>query len=273
MTRLRAFRRGRTRQTFARHTGGLACIVVAAMLSLPPLQAADQITVLTSGGLAAALQELVPALQRVTGSTVAIAEGATVNNGPTSIPSRLRRGDVVDVVVMSATGLQELIVSGQIAAGSRVDLAQSGIGMAVRAGAPKPDISSVDALKRTLLNAASVAVSTSISGVYIEQELFPRLGIADQMKSKTRRYDERVGAVVARGDAALGFQQVSELKPMAGIDYVGPLPVEVQRVTVFAAGIASSSVHRDAARQAVAFLASESASAAIAKSGLEPVTR
>jgi molybdate transport system substrate-binding protein len=262
-----------TRKTVASQTRRLVSIVIAAVVLLAPLGAADQITVLTSGGLAAALHELVPALEQATGSTVAIAEGATVNNGPTSIPSRLRRGDVVDVVVMSATGLQELIASGHIAAGSRVDLAQSGIGMAVRAGAPKPDISSVDALKQTLLKATSVAVSTSISGVYIEQELFPRLVIAEQMKAKTRRYDERVGAVVARGDAEIGFQQVSELKPIAGIDFVGPLPQDVQRVTVFAAGIASASAHRDAARKVIAFLASESGAAAITKSGLERAVR
>jgi molybdate transport system substrate-binding protein len=251
----------------------LASVVIAALVVLAPVRAADELIVLTSGGLAAPLRELLPALEKATASTVTIAEGATVNNGPTSIPSRLRRGDILDVVVMSATGLEELISSGHIAAGSRVDLARSGIGVAVRAGAPKPDISSVDALKRTLVNAASVAVSTSISGLYIEQELFQRLGIAGQLKGKTRRYDERVGAVVARGDAEIGFQQVSELKPMAGIDYVGPLPPEVQRVTVFAAGIAASSVHRDAARKAIAFLASEAAAAAIAKSGLERAPR
>lgn len=253
----------------ARHVA----IVIAAVVFLAQPRAADQITVLTSGGLAAALHELVPALADATGSTIAIVEGATVNNGPTSIPSRLRRGDAVDVVVMSAAGMQELIASGHIAADSRVDLARSGIGMAVRAGAPKPDISSVDALKRALLNAASVAVSTSISGVYIEQELFPRLGIARQMTAKTRRFDERVGAVVARGDAEIGFQQVSELRPIGGIDYVGPLPPEVQRVTVFAAGMASASPHRDAARKVIAFLGSESAAAAITKSGLERVAR
>jgi molybdate transport system substrate-binding protein len=121
--------------------------------------------------------------------------------------------------------------------------------MAVRAGAPKPDISSVEALKRTLLEAKSIAYSAQVSGVYLATELFPRLGIADQVRAKSLRIErERVGAVVARGDAEIGFQQVSELLPIAGIDYVGPLPAEVQRVTVFSAGIAVGAKSPEAAR-------------------------
>src|SRR3954453_21053513 len=145
--------------------------------------------------------------------------------------------------------------------------------MAVRAGARKPDISSVDAFKRTLLQAKSVAYSSQISGVYLSTDLFPRLGIADQIRSKTKRIEnERVGAVVARGEAEIGFQQISELLPIQGIDYVGPLPPEIQRVTLFSIGIAMNSTHSDAAQDVIRFLTSPTATAAAAKSGLEPVT-
>jgi molybdate transport system substrate-binding protein len=144
--------------------------------------------------------------------------------------------------------------------------------MAVRAGARKPDISSVEALKQTLLAAKSAAYSASVSGDYLVRDLFPRLGIADQLRSKSRRIErERVGAVVARGDAEIGFQQISELLPIQGIDFVGPLPPEVQRVTVVSAGIAANAKDPAAARALVRFLASPAASGAVIKSGMEPM--
>jgi molybdate transport system substrate-binding protein len=144
--------------------------------------------------------------------------------------------------------------------------------MAVRAGAPKPDISSVEALRRTLLQAKSVAYSASVSGVYLSTELFPQLGIADQMKLKSQRIErERVGAVVARGDAEIGFQQISELLPIAGIDYVGPLPAEVQRVTVFSAAVATGAESPEAARALIRFFLSAEGRQTMRTSGLEPV--
>jgi molybdate transport system substrate-binding protein len=145
--------------------------------------------------------------------------------------------------------------------------------MAVRAGARKPDIRSVEGLKQALLAAKSVAYSASVSGDYLVRELFPKLGIADQLQSKSQRIErERVGDVVARGDAEIGFQQISELLPIQGIDLVGPLPPEVQRVTVFSAGIAAGSKHTDAARALIRFLASPAASSAVVKSGMELIT-
>jgi molybdate transport system substrate-binding protein len=156
--------------------------------------------------------------------------------------------------------------------GSRVDLVRSRIAMAVRAGAPKPDISSVDALTRALLSAKSIAYSSSASGVYLSTELFPRLGIVDRIAGKVRQIEsEPVGAVVARGDAEIGFQQISELRPVKGIEIVGPLPDGAQRVTVFSAGISSRAKDADGAKQLIAFLASPAAAAVIEKSGLEPI--
>ena len=145
--------------------------------------------------------------------------------------------------------------------------------MAIRAGAPKPDISSVEALTRALLQAKSIAYSAQASGVYLSTELFQRLGIADQLMGKSQRIErERVGAVVARGEAEIGFQQISELLPVAGIDYVGPLPAEVQRITVFSAGVAADTKSPEAARALIRFFMSPEAARVMTKSGLEPMT-
>ena len=165
------------------------------------------------------------------------------------------------------------IKDGLIMAESYTPLARSAIGMAVRAGTPKPDIGTVDALKRTLLQAKSIAYSASVSGDYLSTELLQRLGIADLALSKCRRIEggERVGAVVARGEAEIGFQQISELLPVPGIDHVTPLPPEVQKVSIFSAGVALSTGDSDAAHALIRFLASPEAAPAITNSGLEPI--
>ena len=230
-----------------------------------------EIRVMTSGAFTAAYLELQPEFERATRNNL-VTLSTTMGSGADYIPTRLQRGEAVDVVIVNEPALDDLIKDGRVVAGSKVPLARSSIGMAVRAGAPKPDISSVDALKRTLLNAKSVAYSASVSGYYLTTELFQRLGIADQMAAKSRRIEgERVGAVVARGEAELGFQQVSELLPVPGIDYVGPLPPEVQKVTVFSAGVAASSKQPEAARALIKFLASPSAASAVIKAGMEPI--
>jgi molybdate transport system substrate-binding protein len=234
---------------------------------------AGEITVMTSGAFTAAYLELVPQFERATKDKVVTA-ATSMGTGSDSIPSRIQRGEPVDVVIVTDAALDELIRDGKVVAGSRVDLARSSIGMAVRAGAPKPDISSVDALRRTLLQAKSIAYSASVSGDYLSMELFQRLGIADQIMGKTKRIErERVGAVVARGEAEIGFQQISELLPVVGIDVVGPLPPEVQRVTVFSAGVAVGARNPEAARALIRALASSEAAPAITRSGLEPITR
>ena len=192
-----------------------------------------------------------------------------MGNAADSIPVRLQRGEPADVVILAGAALDDLIAQGKVLAGSRVDLARSSIGMVVRAGARKPDISSVEALKRTLLEAQSIAYSASASGSYLSTELFPRLGIAEQIKAKSQRIEsERVAVVVARGGAEIGFQQISELRGVPGTDYVGPLPSAVQRITVFAAGVGGKTSDPAAARALIRFLASPEAAAAISKSGL-----
>ncbi|MBT2325661.1 substrate-binding domain-containing protein [Variovorax paradoxus] len=232
---------------------------------------AAPIHVMTSGGFTAAYNELTPAYEKSSGRKVQTAYGASMGAASDSIPSRLARGEPADIVILARPALDALVAEGKVQPGSQVDLVRSSIGFAVRSGTPKPDISTVDALKRTLLAAPSIAYSASASGTYYETELLKKLGIEDQVKPKSRRIlSERVGTVVARGDAALGLQQVSELLPIQGIDYIGPLPAEVQRVTVFSAGIATGAKEPEAARQLIRYFASTQAAPAITKSGLEP---
>lgn len=249
-----------------------AALFAASILFFASSAGAEEIRVMISGAFTAAYLQLIPEFQRTTHNKIVTAYGASMGNAPDSIPSRLQRGEPVDVVILAADALEELIKQGKVVPGSRVDLVRSAIGVAVRAGAPKPDISTVEALKRTLLNATSIAYSASASGVYLSHEMFQRLSIADQISAKCKRIaNEPVGAVVARGEAEIGFQQISELLPVPGIAYVGPLPREVQKVTVFSAGIAVGAKQPDAARALIKFLASPAAAPAIKKSGLEPL--
>jgi len=233
---------------------------------------AAEVKVMISGGFLPAFRILAPEFQSATGDSVATASGPSMGNTPEAIPNRLSRGEPVDVVIMVGSALDDLVKQGKVLPGSRVDLARSKIGMAVRSGTPKPDIGTVEAFKSALLAAKSIAYSDSASGVYLSSVLFPKLGIADQIAGKSRMIPaEPVGAVVARGDAQIGFQQMSELLAVPGVEVVGPLPPEIQKVTVFSAGISSTSKEPDAARALVKFLSSPAAAPVIAKTGIEPV--
>ena len=248
-----------------------ALALICALLTTTTLRA-DEIKVVTSGAFTAAYLELAPEYERTTHNKLVTEFGASMGTTHRAIPMRLERGEAIDVVIMSAPALADLIEQGKVRADSRVDLVQSSIGMAVKAGAPRPDISTIDALKHALLAAKSIAYSDSVSGVYLSTELFPALGIADQIKGKTRMIEaDPVGEAVARGEVEIGFQQVSELLPVKGIDIVGELPPGAQRATVFAAGIPVLSKHPEAAQAFIQWLASPAAYAAITKSGLEPM--
>jgi molybdate transport system substrate-binding protein len=248
-----------------------AALIVACALFFASSAYAGDLKVMTSGAFTAPYLELGPRFERAAKEKL-VTLTTTMGVGVDSIPNRIARGEAVDVVIVAAASLDALIREGRVVAGSKVDLARSDIGMAVRAGASKPDISSVEAFRRTLLQAKSIAYSASVSGDYLVTELVQRLGIADQVLPKSRRVvGERVGAVVARGEAEIGFQQISELLPVPGIDFVGPLPSAIQRTTVFSAGVAAKAENPDAARAFIRFLASPDAADAIRKSGLGPL--
>lgn len=233
--------------------------------------AADELRVMTSGAFTAAYLALKPEFERVTGHTL-VTVTTSMGAGETSIPNRLKRGEAADVVIMDDSALRAAIADALITAVSRVELVKSSVGVAVKSGTPHPDISSVDALRKTLLAARSIAVSASVSGSYLTSELFPQLGVAEAIAAKVKRIEvERVGSVVARGDAEIGFQQMSELRPITGIEIVGPLPSAVQRVSVFSAGVVSRSTHASLAREFIQFLTSPAARPIVAATGLEPL--
>src|SRR5579872_3978860 len=254
-----------------RRFAGAKVLACACVLLTAAAGRAAEIKVVTSGAFTAAYLKLVPDYERATHNKLLTEFGPSMGTTHNAIPLRLERGEAIDVVIMAAPALADLIKQGKVRAGSRVDLVESRIGMAVKAGAPKPDISTVEALKRTLLAAKSIAYSDSASGVYLSTELFPKLGIADQIRGKSRKIEaDPVGEAVARGEVEIGFQQMSELHPVKGIDIVGTLPPGAQRVTVFAAGIPATSKHPEEAKALIQWLASPAAYAAIKKSGLEP---
>jgi molybdate transport system substrate-binding protein len=207
--------------------------------------------------------ELVPQFERATGHKV---ESLWVPS--VQMMSRLRGGETVDLVILSAASLEELRKAGLIS--ERTDLARSGIGVAVKSGARKPDLSSGEAVKQAVLAAKGIAYSTGPSGIYLIK-LFERMGIAESIKPKVKQVQgEPAGGVVARGEAEIAFQQVSELLPVPGIDFVGPLPADIQQITVFSAGLHVAAKQPDAARALVKFLTAPAAAPAIRKKGMEP---
>ena len=249
-------------------------LTAVALLAFSALAHAEEVRVMTSGGFTAAYKILGPKFAATTGNTLDTQLGPSMGKAPEAIPNRLARGEPADVVIMVGYALDDLIKQGKVDPASRVELADSRIGLVVREGAPKPDISSVEALKKTLLDAQSVAYSDSASGVYIEQQLFKKLGIEDQLKPKAKMIAKiPVGSVVATGDYQLGFQQVSELLPVPGVSFVAKIPESVQSVTRFAAGIPVGAQHPQEAKALLAYLAAPAAQKDVQATGLDSVKR
>jgi molybdate transport system substrate-binding protein len=230
--------------------------------------------VMTSGAFTAAHLRLLPAVERITGLR-GVTVTTSIGSGDTSIPNRLTRGEVADLVICDDSIVRGFIRDGLAQAAGHAPLARSMVGLAVRTGAPAPDIGTSDALRATLLRAASIGYSASVSGRYVTTELFKRLGIHDAVMPKCRFIGngQRVGTFIANGEVELGFQQVSELMPIEGIAHITPLPDELQKFTIYSAAVPASALHADAAVRAIRFLSSPEAAADIRATGLEPATR
>jgi molybdate transport system substrate-binding protein len=247
----------------SRQSGTSLILAITIILILPAASLA-QITVLMSGGFSAAYQELLPQFEKTTGITVTTARGASQGDGPTTIGAQLRQGLSADVVIMSREGLAELLQEGRIETGSDIDLGRVPLGVGVRAGTPRPDISTVDAFKQTELRAKSIGIQ-STSAIYLKTRLFPLLGIAGAL---ARRLSGAGAADVARGDAEMVVLPVSEILPVPGVDFVGTIPAEIQLVQVFSAALVKGTKNPDASRRLINFLASEESTPAIERTGM-----
>jgi molybdate transport system substrate-binding protein len=227
---------------------------------------AADIRVLSSNAIKEAYLELVPQFEQASGHRVATTWAPTVE-----IMQRMAAGETFDLVIMAAEGIHKLTQDGKLVAGTRVDLVKSGIGIAVRQGAQKPDVSSSEAVKQALLAAKSIGYSTGPSGVYLAK-LFERLGVADEIKHKVKVSTPGVpvGTFVASGEVEIGLQQISELLPVKGIDYLGPLPADIQHTTTFAGALHTGAKETEAAKALVKFLTAPAAVPVIKSKGLEP---
>jgi molybdate transport system substrate-binding protein len=247
----------------------LACapvvLISAAVLVLSAASFAQvQLKVIVSGGFNAAYRELLPEFERTSGIMVTTTMGFSQGEGDT-IAKQLARGVPADVVILAKEGLGD-ISADKIAAGTNVDLAETPTGVSVRAGAPKPDISTVEAFKQMLHRAKIVAIPPSTVGIHLRTKLYPQLGMAEEMAGKTTTDN----GALAKGDADIAIRAVSELLNIKGADFVGTIPKEIQFISVFSAAVVAGAKEPDAARQLIAFLRSDKATAAIKKSGMEP---
>ena len=252
----------------------LSVIALVALSAVRPAFAAD-IHVMISSGFYGVYSEMAPAFEHASGHHLITTRGPSMGDSPEAIPARLARGEAADVVILDGGSADELARKGLLRAGSKVELARSLIGMVVREGDAKPDIGSVESFRQTLLAAKSIAYSDSGSGTYLSTKLFPRLGLADQIAGKSRKVrgppsGEPVAAVVARGEAEIGFQQVSELIHVPGISFVGTIPAELQPVFSFAGALTDTARQGEAATALIRFLASAEARPVILKAGLVP---
>jgi len=235
------------------------------------MQAAAQLNVIISGGFSAPYKQLMPEFERSSGTKVTTGSGASQGAGPQTIGAQLARNVPADVVILSREGLSELIAANWIAAGTEVDLAQVPLGIAVRATSARPDVSTVEAFKQTMTSAKAVAVPGSTSGIYLRDDLFPRLGILEKVNVKVAPRGSEAAGMVAEGNADIAVMPVSEILSESGVDFAGTIPAEIQLIQVFAVAMIAGSKQPDAAGKLIEFLASERASAVIRKSGMEPL--
>ena len=261
-------------RSLARRLAGIGAVV----LLVPTSASAADLHVMISAGFYGVYAELAERFERATGHRLVTTRGPSMGDSPEAIPARLSRGEAADVVIMSGGAADELAMRGMVRAGSKVDLARSQIGMVVRAGVATPDISTVETFRRALLAAESIGHSDSASGTYLSTILFAELGIEDQLAGKSRRVrgppsGEPVAAVVARGEVAIGFQQVSELIHVPGVTFVGAIPAELQPGSTFAGAVTSDAQQPDVALELLRFLASPEWDSTLVEAGLSPPER
>jgi molybdate transport system substrate-binding protein len=230
-----------------------------------------QLNVLISGGFSGAYEKLLPEFERSSGTKVTTGSGASQGDGPQTIAAQLARGVAADVVILSREGLTELIAAKRIIAGTDVDLARVPLGVAVRAGAAKPDVRTVAAFKEVVLKAKNIAVPASTSGIWLVADLFPRLGIADKVRVTKAPRGADATRMLAAGDADLVVMPVSEIFHDPGVDFVANIDPEIQFVQTFSAAVVAGSKQPEASGRLIRFLASARASDAIKSSGMEPV--
>jgi molybdate transport system substrate-binding protein len=245
--------------------------VIFAALTFWPLTASAQLNVLISGGFTGAYEQLLPEFERTSGIKVTTGSGASQGAGPQTIAAQLTRGVPANVVILSREGLSELIAAKRIVAGTDVDLARVPLGVAVRAGTPKPDVSTVEAFKQVLLKAKTVAIPGSTSGIWLTNDLFPRLGIAEKINVKVTPRGTDATGMVAAGGADLAVSPVSEIVHAAGVDFAGSVAPQIQFVQTFSAAVVAGSGDIEASKRLIEFLASARASETIRNSGMEPV--
>ena len=242
-----------------------ARLVLLAMVLAYPCVSFAQLNVIVSGGFRAAYQRATPEYERVNGIKLVTTYGASQGNSATAIIPMIHRGVAADVVIMGLEGLEELIAEGKIVAGTEVNLAETPTGVGVRTGAPLPDIGTVESFKRTLLQAKSVAFPSSTTGIFVVNKLFPRLGIAEEMKSKS----STLGAVaVARGEVEIAIRPESEIRGVEGVTYVGPIPADVQFLSIFSGAVVKGAKDVEGAKRLLAYLASEKTEPAIRSAGM-----
>jgi molybdate transport system substrate-binding protein len=251
-----------------RHSHAWTVLISAAAAALAvssTLIAQGQLTVIISGGFNAAYREALPDFEKTTGIKVATTMGYSQGDGDT-IAKQLARGVPADVVILAKEGLAD-ISPDKVVASTKVDLAETPTGVSVRAGLPKPDISTVDAFKKMLHQAKVVAIPPSTVGLHLRMTLYPQLGMAEEMKAKTTTDN----GAISRGDADVAIRAVSELLNIKGAEYVGTIPKEIQFISVFSAAVVTGAKEPENARRLIAFLKSEKAAPAIRKSGMEPI--
>jgi molybdate transport system substrate-binding protein len=243
-------------------------LLLSVALALAPVTStfAAEIKVISSTGMSTMFKELIPAFERASGHKVSITYDTS-----NIVLGRIKGGETADLIILTGPVIDDLAKQGKVVAGSRADLARSGIGVAVKTGAPRPDISSVEAFKRTLVSARSVAyTATGASGIYFAG-VTEKLGIGAEVKAKARTpAGGHVAELVAKGDAEMAVQMISELKGVPGAEYVGPLPADLQMYTVFSAGLFTGTRETDAARALIRFLTTPAAAEAYKAGGMEP---